>query len=686
MSVEKISNSRSGQLEMAVGESDQKQSSTEVLPKASKSFCFTAEDFADDSFSIDSFLKTSRSKVTLEQLKDDLNSYLKLLKISMVELINEDYNDFINLTTNLMGFDKSINNLSQPLVKLRDQSSELEHQFSQLIRQLENQKTRLQYIRRNKNQMNKIINVMNCIDKAEHWFNCYRIVDSSADSIIKDLSSLEKIGLVINRIEMLMKSIESDIPLVRQQIVPRFQVISDNFYQTLETEFFSSISDNKREELNTILRIYSLNGKQSELEALFRQKVVKPYMDEVICETFLEKYGINRFFEDILKFIDLKCQLIIDVNDSDFSFIINSVWSEVCNCIVIRTTSVFSAGNPDQFHRQYYSTIEFINSFVEKSGIKRSDLEQKSNYKELMNKFNIEVYFHIRFQQIATKFESFIRENTFDVNTDPKSKFNFLVTIKLFECLSTCWSPETVYISDLFGSFWKLTLQLLSRYWFWLRNLNDSDFKSTNESNQQHNRSPNKLFLLGLLINDCENVINESISFFESKIIVLKPENVLPEVLRQSFNETIEALKTNGLSNVVILIKSCLITQCDSILRQVIDLPRLYRKTNKEVPTKASNYVYNCIDLIASVVLSETQVWKNEWTTEILNEITAHFKYFTSEVLTSVQKIEDSLKRLKKSKIGNQNNQMRKIPSNMSDDDKIRLQISYDVEEYGKLV
>ncbi|CAG2110772.1 unnamed protein product, partial [Medioppia subpectinata] len=132
--------------------------------------------------------------------------------------------------------------------------------------------------------------------------------------------------------------------------------------------------------------------------------------------------------------------------------------------------------------------------------------------------------------------------------------------------------------------------------------------------------------------------------------------------------------------------ESCLIRQCDSILRQVNDVPRLYRKTNKEVPTKASNYINHCIELIFSITSSQTQVWKTEWTRYVLNEITSHYKQYTSEVLTSVQKIEDSLKRLKKAKIGNQNNVSKNNLNNMSDDDKIRLQIYYDVQEFGQQV
>lgn len=38
----------------------------------------------------------------LEELREDLELYYKLLKTAMVELINKDYADFVNLSTNLV--------------------------------------------------------------------------------------------------------------------------------------------------------------------------------------------------------------------------------------------------------------------------------------------------------------------------------------------------------------------------------------------------------------------------------------------------------------------------------------------------------------------------------------------------------------------------------------------------------
>lgn len=39
----------------------------------------------------------------------------------MIELINKDYADFVNLSANLIGLDKEINNIQSPLGQLREQ-------------------------------------------------------------------------------------------------------------------------------------------------------------------------------------------------------------------------------------------------------------------------------------------------------------------------------------------------------------------------------------------------------------------------------------------------------------------------------------------------------------------------------------------------------------------------------------
>lgn len=72
-------------------------------------------------FNVDTFLHDHRKVVKLETMRDDLGIYLKLLRSAMIDLINKDYTDFVNLSSNLIGLDKAINGLEMPLSQLREE-------------------------------------------------------------------------------------------------------------------------------------------------------------------------------------------------------------------------------------------------------------------------------------------------------------------------------------------------------------------------------------------------------------------------------------------------------------------------------------------------------------------------------------------------------------------------------------
>lgn len=57
----------------------------------------------------------------LEVMRDDLGIYLKTLRSSMIEMINKDYADFVNLSSNLIGLDKAISSIQLPLGQLKEE-------------------------------------------------------------------------------------------------------------------------------------------------------------------------------------------------------------------------------------------------------------------------------------------------------------------------------------------------------------------------------------------------------------------------------------------------------------------------------------------------------------------------------------------------------------------------------------
>jgi len=93
----------------------------EIVPREPEIAVFSRSDFMKESFSVDIFVGNCKGNVQLDLLKANLDDYLKSLKHALIELINEDYADFVNLSTNLVGMDKNIFSLSVPLGQLKEE-------------------------------------------------------------------------------------------------------------------------------------------------------------------------------------------------------------------------------------------------------------------------------------------------------------------------------------------------------------------------------------------------------------------------------------------------------------------------------------------------------------------------------------------------------------------------------------
>lgn len=78
------------------------------------------EFLAAEAFNIEDFL-LSRSYTSLPELRTELREYLSSLKEELVLLINDDYEDFISLSTDLRGEGARMGRLKAPLNGLREQ-------------------------------------------------------------------------------------------------------------------------------------------------------------------------------------------------------------------------------------------------------------------------------------------------------------------------------------------------------------------------------------------------------------------------------------------------------------------------------------------------------------------------------------------------------------------------------------
>ncbi|KAK3718770.1 hypothetical protein QZH41_014037 [Actinostola sp. cb2023] len=681
-----------------------------VVPCESPSSCFKRDDFMKTSFSVDAFVSINKGSVSLDVLKHDLEEYLKSLKHALIELINQDYADFVNLSTNLVGMDKSINNLSVPLGQLKEEVLLIRTELDETIASIEGKLDARSQLRQKKICMQHLLNITKSLEKIERLLH-----GSLADGAFpmgnesEDESHLiERVASEFNQLQFYVTQSQGH-PLV-ENIKFRIAAITMTLQKKLEAAFEDGIQSGQFDLLARVLRTYAIIDKIRDAELLFNEVVVKPYMDRVISEhTLLSDpvNGLKDLYIKVLEFIPKYCTNMIQITsgrlaseDSSlgeqrtairgYDFVVNAVWPEVVHLIEARLSSIFAPGNADAFHKRYMTSMWFVESFESlcPSQLSVRRLRNHNSFSSFMAHWSLPVYFQIRFQEIAGRLEIILSSPTDKIDA-VEGSFNTSVANVLWWGLETCWS-ESVYVKALCHRFWKLTLQIISRFSHWLATValsEDQDESDTNKPQTQY---------FVYLLTDVNTICEKIPELFKQKI-----EPKLSSTGLQDFNVFTDALQEslNKLKEIVPKIEETIIQHVVKKASMGLDaarnIPRLYRRTNKEVPSKPSPFV--------AVVTKPLQEFQEEfkdlvssyqfqtWSSKVLQIVFERYSTITSDVLTSIKKTEDSLLRLKRTRkqTGAATSALANTLDNqgtLSDDDKIRLQFALDVQEFRNRV
>ena len=161
---------------------------------------------------------------------------------------------------------------------------------------------------------------------------------------------------------------------------------------------------------------------------------------------------------------------------TEFDFIINCIWSHIVGCLDLSLNVIFSPADPDIFHRHFTTSFEFLGRFELRCAAYDKEFKRKlvnsHSYKFFVKKWPILIYFQIRFQEIVTKLEEELLDygkltsvgGGRDEEDEQTSTFRLNVSECLVSQLEYCWLESTCFLKCLLGLFWKLNLQLISRY------------------------------------------------------------------------------------------------------------------------------------------------------------------------------------------------------------------------------
>uniref|UniRef100_A0A7N6BK88 Conserved oligomeric Golgi complex subunit 2 n=1 Tax=Anabas testudineus TaxID=64144 RepID=A0A7N6BK88_ANATE len=674
------------------------------LPKGPDSLCFDKDVFMKDDFDVDQFVSGCRKQVQLEEMREDLELYYKLLKTAMVELINKDYADFVNLSTNLVGMDKALNQLSVPLGQLREEVMSLRSCVSEVIQAIDKQLSKQDDLQKKKVCVLRLIQVVRSVEKIEKILHSQNPKESNSLEINSPLLAgqiLERIATEFNQLQF--HAIQSKGMPLLDKVRPRIAGITSMLQQSLEGLLIEGLQTSNVDMVRHCLRTYATIDKTRDAEALVGQVLVKPYMDQVIVEEVVKSNpnGLQLMFSRLLEFVPHHCRLLREVTggaiSSDkadivpgYDFLVNSVWPEIIKAIEERLAYLFNPGNPDIFYERYSVSMAFVRRFERQcssqASVKR--LRVHPSYTSFHNKWNLPVYFQLRYKEIAGSLENAISDR---LEAAPAgSAYHLQVSEVLWSCLLRCWSDK-VYLSPLAHRFWKLTLQLYSRYTKFLdeptRPLPSSASSTSSrtsmdeggsESGGPASLSTKQLVHIAADIQKLQEQIPELSELVRQRLEALGFKNaaVVEDALADS-----KACLSSSIPTLNAKMTQHLTERSCRFLKSASEVPRLYRRTNKEPPVRASAYMDNALRPLHQVLTDSTGLVTPRTAQEWLRVSLTVVKQLHLPV-----KMEESLKRLKQARKGATTAITAGANGGPTDDSKIRLQLALDVEYLGEQI
>ena len=713
--------------------------SESIVPGCPKGLAFSKEDFLDPQFSIEGFLGKCTATTSLERIRDDLGIYLKVLRYdviycagfmlyqyfihrtSMIELINQDYADFVNLSTNLVGLDQSISTeLKEPLASYQLQIQKTATAYQTVLQNLDD-KVKL------KSQLHQKRIILQNLEHISVTLNKIEKLLGSCDDISGEV--VERVAVDIHHLNYCMTKCPKDSAFYKAT-TPRLDSVCDRLHASMESQLMLAIKSKDSAKLRRCLRIYSTVDRTKDAEILVKDKIVSPFLEDILTEKSLtaDPQGLKGVYQRVLKIIPTHLNPLLELTQGskdghhvlrDFNFLVRSLFPDIVEKFEDNLALCFSAGNPEKFHTNYSHSMDFLNEFEDHLGyVEALDLFRSSDcYQNFVGRWNLAVYFQIRFQEIALPVEVAM-EDVLEVSKNGSYKLDS--TEVAANALKKCMDPS-VCLPILAPKFIKLSFQILSRYSNGiskcLDNLRsqedqvglkssvssavlapphpdlkrgharsasaDQPIQSVLEAAvEKENEKREKLLMLHL---DITSFSTHVATTFLSDLLVYDTVGFEQE-LKQAINESCNQLSFS-LEKLDKVIIDEVTRRCCPFLKQVSDIPRLYRRTNREIPSKPLPYVTSVLEPIQEFYdeTKEQCSSSSQWCSEVVSVVAEKYLENVREVLEAVQKMEESLKRLKRARDAkNPSASASENKDKTTDDDKIRLQLYVDVSHFVK--
>ena len=513
-----------------------------------------------------------------------------------------------------------------------------------------------------------------------------------------------------------------------QQMSPRVTAVCDALNTWLDDTCLTCLRENNIQQLSRCLRIYATIDRVSAAERLVKDEIVRPQVEHCLSDSeSVTSERLGQVCQSLLRIIPEHLAPLIRLTTDEkkiiegsvlgFDFLVNSFWNEVAESFHQNLGHVASPGNPDEFFKNYNIFIKFLDdldmNIVTENSL--ANIRNSEEYENLMKLWNLPVYFQLRFHQIAKPVESLMIATVLEKSEN----FHFKATEVSKSAIELCFSSD-IYLHSISHRFLQLSFQIVARYKVWaelclktfmdspsqemkrsetsknLRNLDTSSKKSLAKSSSERDLSSvsSAPSVLTVTMTDIISLFSdiEKFSTIIPQIIMVPSSN--SEVISSSVKEAVTSLQSI-VPKFSESIASNIAAEPMKLVKSVGDIPRMYRRTNRDTPSKPCPYIASVVSGFVEFYAGHKTTDRNTltmWLMSACDMVTDQFLVQVQDVLSNVTKMEESLRKLKKVRErGGATGGEKDKSGGLSDDDKIRLQLYLDVSyflrelENGKL-
>ncbi|KAL3652642.1 Conserved oligomeric Golgi complex subunit 2 [Castilleja foliolosa] len=690
--------------------------------------------FSDPEFDPESYIADLRTFVPFDTLRSELRSHLGALKHELVELINRDYTDFVSLSTKLVDVDAAVVRMRAPLLEIKEKILAFRGSVDGSLVALQIRLKQRSQANEAREVLELLLDTFHVVSKVEKlikelptvtadWPNgtmsstdkarlsngiSFQLAENGTNLRETQSMLLERIASEMNRLKFYIAHAQN-MPFI-ENMVKRTQNASLLLDTSLGHCFENGLEHRDENAIYNCLRAYAAIDNSSSAEEIFRSTVVAPFIQKIIPHGSSGAVGgssgdgLEQDYERIKQHIEEDCKFLLEISFTEnsglhvFSFLTNSILKEVLSAIEKGKPGAFSPGRPTEFLKNYKATLGFLD-YLEGYCLSRSDvakLREQPVYVEFIKKWNTEVYFSLRFQEIAGGLDSALMTTTLvpsrnSSNQEYSQSLVLKQSISLMDCLRSCWRDDVLLIACS-DKFLRLFLQLLSRYSNWLSaglNARKAGNASASPGSEWATAAASDDFLY--VIHDLNCLVEEVCGDYLGHVLGLL-KLCSPEVLdlvKQSIlqgGDSLKALQPLVINSIV----ESLVEKSVEDLRQLKGITATYRMTNKPLPVRHSPYVSGILRPLKAFLEGEkaatylTRELKQELLQGAAFEITRRYYELASDLVSVARKTESSLQKIRLGAQRRAGASSDVSDHNVSDTAKICMQLFLDIQEYGR--